>query len=368
MKRVLFSILLSGYSLIGAAQNYAVTNAILYHKDGEILKAKQEIDGASQHEKTKANAKTWYYKGLIYQDIAMNPKAEIKAVAPEALQISYEAYNKALELDASGKGEYSKMSSAKLQEIWGLFINKGLTEYEASNYKQAIASFEVAQSIKPADTLAYINAIYAAEQIQDMDVIKNSVQKLNGINYKSPVVYYYQIIIENEIEKSPEKALATVKKGLADFPNHKTLLELQKNLYLQTGKDSEAVASIEYLVKNNPNDINLLNQLAILYGKNDTDKALETYSKVLSLDPNDLIANFNTSVIYYNSGKEKNQKLGSLSVGAYQKEGKALEAEINDLFKKSLDHAQRALSKAEDPGDKQQLDVLIKELTKIIKQ
>ncbi|MBO9703021.1 MAG: tetratricopeptide repeat protein [Sporocytophaga sp.] len=367
MKRILFSIIFSGYCLIGVAQNSAVTNAILYHKDGDLIKAKQEIDEASQHEKTKANAKTWYYKGLIYQDIAMNQKAEVKAAAPEALQTSYESYNKAVELEPS-KGEYSKMSSAKLQEIWGLFINKGFSEYEASNYKQAISSFEIAQKIKPADTLAYINAIYAAEQIHDMNVIKNSVVKLNSLNYKSPVLYYYQITIENEIEKSPEKALATAKKGLVDFPNNKTILELQKNLYLQTGKDSEAAASIENLVKNNPNDINLLNQLAVLYGKTDTDKALQTYAKVLAIDQNDLIANFNTAVIYYNTGKEKHQKLGTLSVGAYQKEGKALETEIDELFKKSLDHAQKAIAKAEDPSDKQQLDVLIKELNKSIKK
>ncbi|HEY8401230.1 MAG TPA: hypothetical protein VIK89_08215, partial [Cytophagaceae bacterium] len=109
----LFALATAGFA---HAQNSAVTNAILYHKDGELDKAKENIDGASSNEKTSGQAKTWYYKGVIYSDIAHSTNPAYQSLSSEPLKIAYESYVKAQELDPK-KGEYYKLSGQKLEEL-----------------------------------------------------------------------------------------------------------------------------------------------------------------------------------------------------------------------------------------------------------
>ena len=59
------------------AQNDAVTNAFFFNKDGELDKAKEEIDRAAAHEKTKDKPKTWYFRGLIYENILNTKMVEL---------------------------------------------------------------------------------------------------------------------------------------------------------------------------------------------------------------------------------------------------------------------------------------------------
>jgi Tfp pilus assembly protein PilF len=58
------------------AQGAKVLNAYNYMNDNELLKARAEIDPAIENEKTMLDAKTWYYRGLIYEKIYKNSFAE----------------------------------------------------------------------------------------------------------------------------------------------------------------------------------------------------------------------------------------------------------------------------------------------------
>ena len=78
MKTRLLTLLMLAFAFGVEAQNSAVTNAILYQRDGNLLKAKQSIDMAVENEKTKTQAKAWCYKGLIYSDIYKSDKVEVK--------------------------------------------------------------------------------------------------------------------------------------------------------------------------------------------------------------------------------------------------------------------------------------------------
>lgn len=354
-------------TVVAFAQNSAVTNAILYHRDGDLAKAKQEIDQASTNEKTKDQAKTWAYKGIIYQDIANSAKPEVKALDGNALTVAYESYLKAQQLDPA-KGEFHKLSTDKLNELWAVFINKGLQEYEANAFKSAIKSFESAQAIKPTDSTAFVYGIYAADELKDNALIKKYCEGLKAFNYKSTYVYYSHIMAVKNLGNMNE-AIAIADKAVADFPSSALLVETQTNLYLEAGKHQEAVSNIEKLLKGRPNDLALITQLAVLYDHlKQTDKAAEHYEKVLAKDPANFICNFNSAVIYYDKGRKENDLVHSMGVAEYQKNGKAMEAEVQLLFKKALDHAEKALKAATDASDKETLETLIKELHKVVKK
>ena len=98
------------------AQQGTVTNAFLYHKDGELDKAKTAIDKACLHEKTSLKAKTWFYKGNIYMDIYTTDKAEYKNLANNPGEIAHGAFKKSIELD-SPEGEYAKLSQQGMKDL-----------------------------------------------------------------------------------------------------------------------------------------------------------------------------------------------------------------------------------------------------------
>jgi hypothetical protein len=115
--------------VLGYGQQAAVTNAVLYHQSGELDKAKEQIDLAITDEKTKVQAKTWYYRGLIYADLVTTMNPNFKALTNDPLKQSFESLLKAKTLDPA-QGEYYRQSDYKLKELWGEAINTGGVSYE----------------------------------------------------------------------------------------------------------------------------------------------------------------------------------------------------------------------------------------------
>ena len=68
---VIFCLLVIG----GYAQNSAVNKATQFKENGELMKAKEQIDLATAHEKTIEKPKTWFTKGEVYEAIALSEDA-----------------------------------------------------------------------------------------------------------------------------------------------------------------------------------------------------------------------------------------------------------------------------------------------------
>src|SRR5690242_20211313 len=93
---VLITVILYTVSAV-QAQKAKVQTAYNYWKYDELDKAKEAIDDAAANESTSGMAKTWYYRGLIYQKIHKHEK--YGSLDPEALMKAYQYYEKALEID-----------------------------------------------------------------------------------------------------------------------------------------------------------------------------------------------------------------------------------------------------------------------------
>jgi tetratricopeptide (TPR) repeat protein len=352
-KIILIALLVISLTSILKAQNSAVTNAILYLKDSNLLKAKQNIDLASEHEKTKGVAKTWYYKGLIYSEIYKSDKVEVKEKAGDALRTSTDALLKAKELENNPNGEYSKLAENQLLENWVSFINRGSAYHQTNKFQEALEMFEIAQKIRPNDTTAYVYAAFAADGLKKDDIVQNYCNKLLSMNYKSLYVYTKTINAANN-DKNYEKAISLSNKALVDFPLNHVILQLRTIAYAESGKTDEGIEVIKSDLKAKPYDIELLTNLAVLYNyKKDTDKAMEAYSKIIAIEPHNFFANYNASVINFEKGKALARNNDSEGAQA--------------AFKKSLVNAKRAKALASDDHDVESLDKLISELNSIIK-
>jgi tetratricopeptide (TPR) repeat protein len=340
----------SGFSL--KAQNSAITNAILYQRDGNLLKAKQNIDLASDNEKTKLQAKTWYYKGLIYSDIYKSDKVEVKELSLDPLKTSTESLLKVKEIENNPTGEYSKLSNNQLEENWVNLVNRGSAYFQTKKYQDALDMFSLAQQVKPADTTAYVYGAFAAEGLKRGDLVQNFSNKLLFMNYKSLYVYS-NVITAALTQKDYTKALNLSEKALSDFPGDKVILQMRTMAYTESGKLDEGIEKLKSDLKSKPYDIELLTNLAVLYNyKNDKEKALEVYNKIIAIEPHNFFANYNAAIINQEKGNELARK------------NDAAGAKV--LFKKALENAKRAKALASEDTDIDGLTKLIDELTKIV--
>ncbi len=354
MKRLLLLLLLTVFVNTMNAQNSAVTNAILYQRDGSLLKAKQNIDLACEHEKTKGQAKTWYYKGLVYSDIYKSDKVEVKQLAPDALKSSTEALMKAKELENNANGEYTKLSNTQLDENWVNLVNRGIAYYQTQKYRDALDMYELAQQISPSDTTAYVYGTYAAEGLKQEDLVVKYSDKLLNLNYKS--LYVYSNVINAALNnKDYVKALNLSQKALQDFPYDKTILQMRTLAYAEGGKLDEAQEVLTGELKIKPYNVELLTNLAVVYNyKKDNEKATEAYNKIIAIEPHNFFANYNSAVLNYEKGKELGRKNDP--------------AGARGLFKKSLDNAKRAKALASEDSDIDSLNRLINELNTILEK
>ncbi|HVD96991.1 MAG TPA: hypothetical protein VNB90_02225 [Cytophagaceae bacterium] len=349
-KLLLLAMLVIATSL--KAQNSAVTNAILYQRDGNLLKAKQSIDLAVENEKTKTQAKAWCYKGLIYSDIYKSDKVEVKELAPDALKTSTESLFKAKELENNPNGEFTKLANDQLQENWVSLVNRGIAYYQTQRYQDALDMYGLAQKINPSDTTAYVYGAFAAEGTKDSNLVYKYSDKLLSMNYKS--LYVYSNVINHALgKKDYNSAINLSQKALKDFPLDKTLLQMRTIAYADAGKLDEIQEILKNELKTNPYNVELLTNLAVVYNyKKDNDKAMEAYNKIIAIEPHNFFANFNAAVINFEKGKELSRKNDSAGAQA--------------LYKKSLDNAKRAKALATEDSDVDSLNRLINELNTIL--
>ncbi|MBC6989934.1 tetratricopeptide repeat protein [Hymenobacter sp. BT491] len=342
MKKIFLTLVAAAALHTASAQNSAVTNAILFQKQGTLDKARTEIDKAITNEKTSGKAKTWYTRGDVYQGMVDSPIYG-KALQPgEGTKIAFESYQKAIQIDGKD-GEYGKLATAKLDNLYGAALNAGVENYNGKNYGEALKAYQMAQQIRPADTTAYLYAAYAAEANQDFASAKSNYSKLMALNYKSPQVYGRLLQIARQ-EKNDAEAKQIIQQALQAYPNNKAFLLEDLNMDLTAGRGKDAIDKINRAIAADPTNSNLYAVLGSIYDQNkQSDQALAAYRKAVEIDPNNFDAQFNLGVYNYNKAADAYTKASKMDLASYQKSGKKLEADGKKYFQDSVPYFEKAL-------------------------
>lgn len=332
----LFSLL---YQNKAQAQSSAVITAYGYLRDNDLDRAREKIDMAIEHEKTKGQAKTWYYRGMIYQGIHSS-KASDKV--QDAIFVAAESYEMARSLDTR------RIDSNDLERRYkmtaDLLLAEGVNFYNARDYIKAAGYFGFCEKIKAVygevDSLAVFNQGLAYESAAKFDLAIEKYEKSLAIGYKAAISY--QTIASIYLRKEEdENAIATIDEGLVKFPDDLSLLTSRINLYLRYGQMKEALNYIDRALTNDSEN-------AILYFVRGTihdnlkelTKAEADYKKALQLNPEYFDANYNLGALYFNMGVNITNRASSEDDSAeYEK----MKKEAEDLFRKSMPHLEKAL-------------------------
>ena len=387
MKKVtLLVVMLAFFANISMAQNKERVNAFNYNKNAqgyittaeqfnkqnradkaqkqmgfakiELTKAKNAIDLAAKHDETKNEARTWHYYGIVYYKIAAYP--EFNDLDPDALDKSFEAFTKIIELDPTYANDRQNMSDIyqHIQSITSNYFNRGAMAYEAGEYLKAIDCYKKAYTTMSVIGQKDNEALLIAAQISIMAKEYNTATELCQIllndSFEKPQVYQYLAIANGQLDNN-DAMLQYINEGRAKFPDDENLINEQINAYLKLKREAEIIDQIKDMAdKNKDNSVYSLiigtiysNQESELY---DIDSALVYYQKAIEVNPNDENAYINIGSMYidksaalYNAANELGFDKESL------KKYDVMVAEAKAFDEKALPYVEKAYELV--PGD-----------------
>ncbi len=367
MKRTFFTLVLSLFSIsMLVAQNRNVQSAYNYYNNGQYAKAKEAIDQAAQDPKTKDNAKTHFYKGNIYLAIYLSDDEDLKTNTPNALEVAYNAYQRAIELD---KDIVSPLMTPQVPMI-GLYIigeqyyNQGVELYNTKDYENAMEKFEKTKSINnmfgAKDSVATFNAALCAFFLEDYTKSQKYLQELVKMKYNNASVYTTLAEIY-KMEEDSIKAFNTIKMGRERFPENYGLLIAETNWYLAEGEVDKANKLLQEAIDKDPKNPALhfavgttYDQLASDTATDDelkvqfTAKAEKSYRDALAINPNYFDAYFNLGALFVNQAAKIMEQANELPLEAVDQYDK-LKAQADEYLKKAQPELEKALQvKPED--------------------
>jgi len=370
MKKTVMLISFAFILLSGFAQKSAVVSAYNYHRDGKLDKAKEYIDKAITNEKTMNDAKTWFYRGNIYIDIYRSTNEEYRSLDPDALNVAFNAYEKAKSLDA--KNEYTEQINAFMPIVGEAYFNDGANRFNdgmaALDVKDttaaqvafggAVNSFEKAYEIYTAvgtdDTTTIYYVSVAAELAGQYDKARTNLEKLVEMNYNKSGIYSSLAGIYFKQDKDTEKALNTYALGRERFPDDLNLLLNQTNIYLAEGMTKEALANLEAAATLDANNATIFFAIGAKYNEISDDKerdmeiredafqkAVAAYERAIEINPDYFDPIYNMGALYVNKAAEMYDIAGQLDLSEQAKYDEMV-AQAKSYLEESLPYLEKA--------------------------
>ena len=143
MQRFLLSLLI----LLGSSQLFAqsIEDIEGQFQKGELDKAKASVDAFLAKEKNATKADGWWYKGVIYNEIAKNDK--FKNLAPDGRMEAFNAFKKYYELDPkSVRGTLEQ--HVRLFDIYNGYFDMGVKSFGESKFEEAYLNFKNALTVE----------------------------------------------------------------------------------------------------------------------------------------------------------------------------------------------------------------------------
>ncbi|MFV0554383.1 MAG: tetratricopeptide repeat protein [Mangrovibacterium sp.] len=354
MKRVIVMVaLLVAISGSSFAQKGKVTSAQSYKDSGNLEKAKELIDEATDSSNPKAEKslpwpKTWVAKGDIYNTLAND--AKLKSTVENPLDIAFDSYARAIELDE--KGQFAQSMKVGLTQLSANYSNDAVACFKEKNFKRAFDDFEKVLAI--ADF-----AIYSEEEraVVDTVIIFNAgLAAFNGEMYNEAIKYYseaashgyqgpdmYDYIMMSYLnQQDTVGAIECLQKGFAQYPEGANIVTNMINLFLQTQRTDDAIKYLDIAIAQDDTNSSFFFARGALYDQlKDFDQAIDSYVRAIELKPDYFDPYYNLGVIYYNRGVAQLEKANAVP----QNKPKLYEEEkekANEEFKRAIPYMEKA--------------------------
>jgi len=344
-KLVLFALLVS-ISIGAMAQKGKANSAIRLTNEGQLIRAKADLDLALAHRKSANLPITFFAKAQLAQAAF---EYENTTLFADPLDEAYAAFEKAMQLDQTKKEQIKRkiISGSMYNALADCFYYQGGEQYEVEDFVGALKSFETQIKIVNSDmyvgdidTGMYYNAGIAALNAEMFDVALKYFNICADMKYMG-IVPHYQIY-ETHVAKGDIAAAEAVLKSLPSlFPNDKSITLQLIDLYIKSGKHDEALQYLAMAKQDDPtNSIFYFVAGIINLEAENYDEAIVELRRSIELDPDMFDAQYGLGAAYINKAARMFREANDImDVSQYNA---AVDA-ANEVYANALPNMEKAL-------------------------
>lgn len=372
MKRIILGLvgLTLGFTAMAQEDKYIEANEYLLvyrteinggNKDvavNNLLRAKNSIDAASQHENTAVKSKTWKRKFDIYLTILTDTSkdARIVVLKEKAIDACIEADQKArtVELDKKGNPKIHEKDQLEILTAtlrYSLFMGANELSKQENNAAAGLffgKAYELSKNSRSIDTGAVMNAFISyynasGDSVKYLDKAVEWGNELLGLRLsaKEDMALYSMIANTKLRAKDTTGALDVLAYGRKMFPMEASFITTQFNIYNDLGEKDKAAAALNDAINMYKDDPKMLAVLYFNMGTiNQTDgkiaEAKEMYEKAIAVDPENPNAYNNLATLYINEANPMINEMNNLPLNE-QKKYKELKEKSKALYRKAAE-------------------------------
>lgn len=375
MKKLVFTLAIALIGTFAFAQNKEVVNAHNYRKTAQqyidqaeafksqnkvekaakqmdnakamMQKSKTSIDAASVHESTMNQPKTWHYYAVIYYTIGIYP--DFAELDGEAFEKALTAFGKVMNLDPKYYSQNAGEFQQYITSIGATYYDMGAKDFNEQNFENAYKNFkkayEAAATIGGTDNSAILNASICAMKIEKY---QEAVDMLNTLvsNGADDAMCYQNLTICYRSLGENDKMIETIQAGRAKYPDDMNLMNEMINSYIAVHREAEILDQIIETAEKNPTQPVYYFILGTIYANSeselyDVEKTLQSYDKVIEIDPTYVDAYINAGSILIDKAAEKYTTANDLPFDKVN-EYNAMMAEGKAFDEKALPYVEKA--------------------------
>jgi tetratricopeptide (TPR) repeat protein len=381
MKKLAIIFLTIGVSVTAFGQKKKVNNAtylIQNYLDGygseSLEKAKANIDEAVLDTLTGKQPNTWYIRGKVYQLVLTD--STMKTQYDQAADASISSFKKMSEFTDPKFKFPAEEAERVINELGRNIFNMGIDNYNTSKFKASNKYFA-----QVADVAAILQGKGLKSNFKAKDALENAVRAaIKGDEYVLAIegqrklialaptdTLYGDLVTLYRMNKDKPGARAAVEEGIAKYPTYKPLLIEKINVFIQDGKENEAIDYINKALEIDPKNDNLLLVLGNAYEKNKKlTEAKDAYLKAYESNPKNFDAVYNLGALLVTETNNLLVDINMLGISAADKKKDVeLRAKRKEVASKAKEWFAKAL--AIDPDSQVAKDAMAK-VDKIIAQ
>ena len=312
----LSSLMIVVFCLIGGgikvnAQTLMVEKAFELLKKKELDKSWEAIQLATKNQETARDPRAWYVRSYVSKELFKADPRNNAEFGVEAL----DAGQTSMELDQQKK--YHKECKAIASFVYTSYYNQTVTLLNSESYLDALGKLKALTQDRRSFNEFYAEASYlsgyAYLMLHQPDSTQHYFSQALTAGYRDPLIYETlasTYLDDNEVGK----ARTMVDMGQILFADDRGLKIAELNTLMKERHYERAAKAAEEYLSSYKKDTEVM----LLYGtiqgrmldddpKNQEryfEKRIAIYEKVLKLEPNNLLANYNLGITYYNKGVE----------------------------------------------------------------
>ena len=375
-KQVIVALALS-VSMFSFAQKKELKTAEKAIKNNNFSEAKSALSQAESKLSgmdAKTKSKFYFLKGKALYANGTGTDADI---------------SKSIEsLDMASQGNYASDVAKIKKDMENTLLTKANGFFQSKDFAAAEKGFGNLYQVVPSDTTYLFYAAVSAVSAKDYDSALTHYLKLNDLGYTGQETQYFatnKVTDEEEIlskderdkyikigtHKNPgerktesrraeivkniafiyinqgknDEALAAIKNARAVDPNDVNLILSEANIQYKIGNNDAYSALIEQAIKLDPTNVDLVFNLGVVSANNgDAEKAKEYYGKAIELDPNYINAQTNMAALILDEEKAIIEEMNGLGTSsADNKKYDELKAKRVDVYREAIPYLESVM-------------------------